>query len=38
MAERIQSIMEKFDEVMMKLLDAIDKAIEWMSKQLKRFW
>jgi len=36
--ERIQSIMEKFDEIMMKLLDAIDRAFEWLSKQLKRFW
>lgn len=38
MEERIQSIMDKFDEVMMKVLDAIDKAIEWLSEQIKRFW
>jgi hypothetical protein len=30
--------MEKFDEIMMKLLDAIDRAFEWLSDQIKRFW
>lgn len=36
--ERIQGIMDKFDEIMIAILDAIDRAFEWLSKQIKRFW